>query len=381
VGYVEHPYAGEDLDEVLTAALSRIAERLPGWTPRETHVEYALLSELARLALDTRLLAADVADGVFRSFGTKLVGLPPHPGSPATGSAVFTVTEPGRTVPADTTVLWTDASGTGHLFTTTADTTADAGTLTAEVELVATEPGQAATGLPAGELALVDALAYVTAVAATTPSSGGTDPEQDADYLDRLSQSLQLLRRVPVLAADYAVLARDVPGVHRAVALDGYDPDTDTTGNERTLAVAPFGADGNPVSADVAEALRARIDNEREVNFVVTVIAPSYTPLTVTWHARAALGADPAAVLTAGIAGARAFLSPAAWAGGTERPPVWRPQTVVRFLDLVGVLSRTPGVAELLDVTLNGARADVTLTGPAPLPAPDSTVTGTVDAP
>jgi hypothetical protein len=379
VAYVPHPYDGEDFDDALTAALQRLAERLPGWTPREASVEYAVLSEMLRLTLDTRLLAADVADAIFRSFGTKLVGLPPHPGSPATGTAVFTVDEPGRTVPAGTAVLWPDGAGGSLPFVTATDASTVGDSLdTTPVQLVAESSGTAANGLPPVDLELVDALAYVTRVRTTVESAGGTDAEDDLTYLDRLSQSLQLLRRVPVLAADYAVLARDVPGVYRAMALDGYDVETELPGQERALAVAGVRADGSPLSADVAEALQVRLSSEREVNFRVGLVEPSYTPVAVTFTALADPRADPLDVLGAAIEAVRSFLSPAAWGGGAERPPVWRPDRTVRYLDVVGVLSQTPGLVHLDDVTVNGARDNVTLTGLAPLPDGASTVTGSV---
>jgi hypothetical protein len=60
---------------------------------------------------------------------------------------------------------------------------------------------------------------------------------------------------------------------------------------------------------------------------------------------------------------------------------VWRYKPTVRYLDLVGAIARTPGVAELTAVTLNDATADVTLAGAAPLPAANPTVTGTVTSP
>lgn len=372
--YVDYPYAGEDLDDVLAAALTRLAETLPGWTPRETHLEYALLAEVLRHILDTRLLAADVAKSVFREYGAQLIQLPRNPGTPATGTVTFQLTDTtGRTVPAGTGVLWgaDPASGDGRLFLTVADTTAapDSST-TPPVQVAAAEPGEDGNGLPAGSVDVVDALAFVAGATATTSSAGGTDPEQDADYLDRLADSLQLLRRIPVLAGDFAVLARDVPGVHRALGLDGYNAQTGQDGQERTVSVAAVDSAGQPLAPAVAEALRARLDGEREVNFVVQVLAPTYTALTVRYTVNVDRNADPAAVRADVTAAVRDYLSPARWAGGDERPPVWRLERVVRYLDLVGVVFAVPGVANVTDVTLNGGRVDVTLNGPAPLPGP-----------
>lgn len=381
-GFIAYPYTGESLDGVLTDALTRLVDTIPGWTPRETHLEYALLSELVRHALDTRLLAADVAESIFRGFGTRLIGLEPRPGTPATGTVTFTLSDTtGRTVPAGTELVWTGAGGTALSFRTVTDVTAAPGaTETPGVQAVADEPGEAGNGLPTGPVTVVDALSYVTGARATTSSTGGTDPEPDADYLDRLAQSLTLLRRIPVLAGDYAVLARDVPGVHRALALDGYNPTTGTYGNERTITVAAVDDAGQPLPANVTTALRDRLASEREVNFVVNVLAPTYTTVNVTYTVRAAPNTDPAVVLADTTAAVRAFLSPASWAGGLDSPPAWRNDKLVRYLDVAAVLGRTAGVSSVTALTLNGGTSNVTLAGEAALPSASSTVTGTVTA-
>lgn len=382
MAYVPFDYDGEDLETLLAEALSRITAALPGWTPNEAHVEYALLSEMTRLALETRLLAADVADSIFRSYGESLIGLPPQPGVPATASATFTMTDTApHTIPAGTAVLW-PTGGEPILFETVVAVTNAAGSATTPaVQIAAAEPGTAANGLAASPLQLVDALAFVASAAATTGSSGGQEPESDAEYLDRLTDSLQLLRRIPVLAGDFAILARDTPGVHRALALDGYDPDTNSSGNERTIAVAPVAEDGSAVPASVLTNLRLMLDSQREVNFVVKTLNPTYTALTVTFEAQTAPGGNTELAAAAAVQAVKDYLSPALWGGGDERPPVWRYQPTVRYLDVVGVISRAPGIRSVTAVTLNGGSADVTLAGAAPLPATNPTVTATVVTP
>lgn len=381
MAYVEFPFADETTDDVLTVALERIADRLPGWTPNEASVEYAVLSEMVRLALDTRLLATDVSDAIFRAYGEKLVGLAAQPGVTASATVTFTFTDTDvHTVLAGTQVLW-PSGGDPVLFSTVADVSNVAGNATTPgVQVMAVEAGTQANGLAAQTLSLVDSLSFVSSVQGTTATGGGADPESDPDYLDRLSQSLQLLRRIPVLARDFSILARDTPGVFRALALDGYNPDNGTSNNERTITVAPVAEDGSPVAANVRDDLQNRLDSEREVNFVVRTIDPTYTALTVTFTAVAVAGADVAVVLADAVDAVKTYLSPAVWGGGDERPPTWRLETVVRYLDIVAVIGRTPGVKNVTDVTLNGGTANVTLTGPAPLPAANPDVTGTVTA-
>jgi hypothetical protein len=379
MAYVPFAYDGEDADTLLADALTRIADALPGWTPNEAHVEYAVLSEMVRFALETRLLASDVADAIFRSYGEKLIALPPQPGIAATADAVFTFTDTAvHTVPAGTQVLW-PTGGDPILFATVAAVSNTAGSATTPaVQIAAVEPGLAANGLAPATLDLIDAISFVASVASTTTSGGGQDPESDAAYLDRLTDSLRLLRRIPVLAEDFSVLARDIPGVYRALGLDNYNPADGTTNNERMIAVAPVAEDGTPVPTSVRTELQTRLDSEREVNFVVNTLDPTYTALTVTFTAEADPDADAATVLADAVQAVEEYLSPAAWGGGDERPPVWRYQPTVRYLDIVGVIASTPGLRHVVDVTLNGGTANVTLAGAAPLPAADPTVTGTV---
>lgn len=382
MAYVPFTYDAPDADGLLAEALLRIAQGLPGWTPNEAHVEYAVLSEMTRLALDTRLLASDVADAIFRTYGEKLIGLPPQPGVPASGTAVFTLTDTlAHTVPAGTQVLW-PTGGEPILFTTVVAVTNLPGQATTPgVQIVAALPGTAANGLGPATLDLVDSLAFVSSVASTTTSAGGQDAETDPTYLDRLADSLKLLRRIPVLARDFSILARDVPGVYRALALDGYDPVTGTSNNERLIALAPLAADGSAVSTTIRNDLQLRLASEREVNFVVNTLDPTFTALTVTFTGQTQPGNDAATVLAAAVAAVKTYLSPATWGGGDERPPVWRLESIVRYLDVARVIGDTPGMRHVFDVTLNGARVDVTLTGAAPLPAANPTVTGTVTSP
>lgn len=387
MAYVDVPFEPSDPDLLLADALDRLTTLLPGYTPRQTQPEYAILAEASRLVADTRALAADVPDAIFRTFGADLYGIPALAGTPATGTAVFTVEAQGQIVPAGTAVAWSpdplDPAAEVVEFVTvaavTGATAVSGGFDTQPVQIVADVVGEAGNDLPTGALLLTDPLTYVTAVRATAVSSGGTEPEDDRDYLDRLTDSLTLLRRVPVLARDFAVLARDVPGVYRALALDNYNPANGTSNNERMVAVAAVDEQGAAVAGSVLAELDARLQSEREVNFVVNTFAPTYTAVTVTFTATCTDDFDPATVQAEAIQAVTDYLSPAFWAGGRERPPTWRAETTVRRLDVAGVLFTVPGVLHVTALTLNGSStADVTLTGAAPLPTP--TVSGTVTA-
>ena len=138
----------------------------------------------------------------------------------------------------------------------------------------------------------------------------------------------------PILPNDFAVLALDVPGVARAVAIDGYNPSTGTYNNERMVTVAVTDAQGEVVSAEIKSAVAASLDVKREVNFAVHVIDPTYVTVDVNATIKAQNGYDPAAVATAATQAVTAFLQPYSWH--------WT--NTLRYNQLLAVLAQVPGV-------------------------------------
>ncbi|WP_369070011.1 baseplate J/gp47 family protein [Kineococcus terrestris] len=378
-GYVDFPFA-EDPDDVTRRILDGLAARIPGWTPGgEGTLEVALAEEIGREVADLRRLAVDVAAAAVRQLGQTLFGVTYLPGAAATLQARITSSVPGITIPAGFTAVGVTADEVPVAFTLPADVKMATGTSTRAVTLVASDTGTYANGVPTGPLTIATSTPSITSVVAETgPSAGGADPEADADYLDRLVATLSTLTRTPILPADFAVRAKDVAGVHRAVALDGYDPDTGATNAERTVTVVAVDEAGQPVGAPVRAAVTGLLAGLREANFVVKTAAPTYTAVNVVYQVRALPGFAPADVQAAVTARARQYLSPAVWAGGAQEPPVWRDERIVYYLDLAAELDRVTGVDRVVSLTVNGAAADFTLPGPAGLPSAASTITGTV---
>lgn len=387
MSYIELPVT-TDVDKLTADALDRIAAHFPPgeWAPEEGHLEVWLVEVLARMVHDAALVAAKVPVAIFRYFGT-LVGVTPINAVPATVSTTWTmVNNAGYTVPAGTVVAFRVATGL-VAFTVVADIVVPTGqtaTAAGAVQLSALDPGAAANGINPQNLVLVDALAFVATVTSTTVTAGGADAETDGVYLDRLVEELRLLTPRPILPDDFAVLARRVPLVQRTVAIDGYNPANGTSNNERMVAVAAHDAAGNPLTAAVRDRVIATLAAQREVNFVVHVIEPTYTVLAVTFDAVAVRDADPLAVRNAAVAAVIAYLDPARWAGGDERLRQWRLTSVVRYLEVAAVLDRVQGLDYLTALSVNGGTANVALAGVAPLPASTTravnptTVVGTV---
>ena len=382
-----------DADVLLERVLADLEEAYPGWVPRESHLEVRLAAALMRRSAETREVTVRRARAIFDRFGEKVLDVPRGEATAASGRVAFTmVDDAGYQVPAGTVVGVRVTGDEVVAFVTDEALTIDPGETVGEVDVTAEEAGEDGNGFTAEDpVEVVDSLAAVDAVALVETTGGGQDAEDEADYLDRLAARQRLSAPRPILPEDFAVLAREIPGVGRALAIDGYDPEDGTEGNERTVAVAAVDVDGLPVAEQVAADLEDDLEARREVNFKVPIVDPTYTGVEVTATVR------PADGFTAGEAAAdaadavEALLSPARWGGGDESPPVWRLRDTVRYLEVAAAASMPDSVDFLEALTVDGGTGDVALSGRAPLPAPtaeaapsgwaEATTTVTVDTP
>jgi hypothetical protein len=135
--------------------------------------------------------------------------------------------------------------------------------------------------------------------------------------------------------------------------------------------VAVAGADGlsigKPARQDVANALEA----QREVNFLVYVVDPTYTTIAVAFTIRVYADFTPATVVANVVAALTAYLSP----NNFGVPPygdqaAWINDTKVRYLEVAQVINDQEGVNYIINLTVNGGTVDVALTGTAPLAKP-----------
>lgn len=379
-GYLAFPVT-TDADQLATDALSYLTANLPGFVPREGHLEVWLVRAFARMVAEAAQVAAQVPLGVYQYFGQQLVGVAPLAGSPAQMQSTWTLTDTaGHTIPKGTTVGYRSGPGGLVLFRTTADVTVAAGssaTAAGAVGLSAVNVGAANNGLPAASLTLVDNLSFVASVQSTTTTSGGADAETQGAYLNRLTSDLRLLAPRPILPADFAALARNQAAVDRATAIDGYDPANPTVYAARTVGVAAVDANGNALSTAQQTAVSDALKAQREANFVVNIVAPTYTAVSISAQVTTVHGATQAAVSQACTDALNRFLSPAHW-GDTQVNGVWQKgwtnTTTVRQLTIGALLAAVPGVAFVSGVQIGigtGALAstDGTLPGAVPLPA------------
>ncbi|HXH77324.1 baseplate J/gp47 family protein [Nocardioides sp.] len=362
-----------DPDQNAINILDGLQDRLVGWVPTDGDPLTAFASEVGREIAD---LAANtlvrIEIGV-AGWGETVFGVPSLQAKPATALVELTLSA-AATLGPEFVVVGKTAGGVEVSLALVNIVNAPIGT--SQHTMTAIVPGQDGNGIPIGPLTIATATASVVTAVAISASTGGTDAETLAQYLDRLADTLATLRFGGVRAEDLAALSRGVAGVHRAFGVDLYDPATPATPKERSATVFPVGSDGLPVSAGIKANLANYLATLREVNFLIFIADPTYTAITVAYTVSAEAGTTGATLVTEINVALARYLSPANWGSTDADPQAWVSSPKVFFNDLIRVIGNVPGVARVVSLTVNGGTADVTLAGVAPLPAPNATISG-----
>lgn len=377
--YIAPPLVTEPAD-LADESFAYLEAQVDGWLPSPGNLDTWMVESIAQLAGELMDVASAVPASIFRYFGATLLNLPPAEAVSATGITSWVVRDSlGYTIPAGT-LVGIPADGDELVpFETAADAVIPPGSVGADgVVIIAQEPGTDANGLT-GQPELVDALDFVTGVALTGPfdpglgmaaTTGGVDPESDAEYQNRLRELLQLLAPRPILPNDFAVLAKTVPGVYRATAIDLYNPGPPVTTNvPRCVTVVVVAEDGNPVSAIVRQQVDDLLQSEREVNFLVFVVDPTYTTVNVTFRVHPYPDYGGQDVVDRCVSALTDYLSPQNF-GATPygEAPQWLSDPWVRYLEVAEVINRVEGCWYIVSLTVNGGTVDVALPGVGALP-------------
>lgn len=391
MGYVQFPIASNPAT-LQQSAIDYIKSRSPLWEPHDDNLDTWIIQIMASHASDLRELASTIPDTIFRYFGDTILGIPPFTAVAATLDSTWTsIDDKGYLIPAGTLVGIRDGSGILRGFRVVNDTTILPGltsTNVGEVGLIATEPGTASTdiGGPGTEAELIQSLTFVGTIMLEGFAAGGVDDETTVDYMNRLVDYMRGLSTRPILPEDYARLARGVPGVYRAVAIDGYDPANDTYFNERMVTVAGIDQEGQDLSSESKSNLDDLLQAQREVNFLVHVIDASRTTINVTFVAKALPGYSTVDVEAQAIADVTQYLDPANWgfdkAAGADTTRSWVETLYVRYNNVVSVIENVLGIEYVVSMTMNRQGSapgiiDIPLDSPAALTVP-GTIDGTV---
>jgi Baseplate J-like protein len=385
-----------DPEDIIDDVIDFLQVRWPGWEPNDGNLDVWLLRATSMEAAELREIASAVPTSIFRWFGAELANLPPVDSAAAITNTTWTMIDAlGYTIEEGTQVGIRAAGDEMIPFETTEEVvvpTGETATAAGAVPIQAIEPGADGSGLggPGGEVELIDVLDYVTSVTMTEATTGGVDEEPDDEYLARLREELQLLTPRPIVPTDFEVLAKRIPGISRALAIDNYDPGPpEVTNAERTITMVALDVNGADVSAPVKVELHDLLDSMREVNFVVKTMAPTYTNIDVTVTAVAMNGYSTTEVRDNILANLRSYLNPANWGQrqATLQSNVitkdWENTPILRYLELAQEINNAEGVAYItaLQFRVAGgtlASTDITLPGKAPLPD-EGTFTVTVN--
>jgi hypothetical protein len=343
----------------------------PGWQLQPGSLADLIIEAVCSVAAPQADVAAQKLISDFRYFGT-LVDLPPIDAVPATAVGTFTVKDnAGYTIPAGSVIGVADASGALQGFDLTADLVIPALSTSGTATVTAETAGAAGNDL-SGSAQLVQVPPFVTA-ASMAASSQGIDAESDAVYLQRLVETLQLLTPEPILPANFAVLARSVPGVFRATAVDllkpgpPYDGAAEATGQEKNVTVAVTDVNGASVGSTIRGEVQTKLQAMREQNFVVWAVDPQYDSIDVDGDVYAWPGWGTTDVHDRVVAALAVALSPAVFAtdpsGNAAR---WANDPILRLSMLHEAIMSVQGVRYVEPFTfgLHGgslATTDVTL--------------------
>ena len=389
-----------DPDAMAASGEAYMEATIPGFELRPGNVEHVLLYANAQIGAEIVEQAAQIDPLIFSYLGQDLLGIPARTATPATATASVTWAADvadATVLPAGSLVAVPSPSDEPVVFQTDVNLSAPAGGGVMTVNLIALEEGEAGNGC-FGQAEPIDIVDGVERIDVTNPSAGGTEDETSDEYGARLAEALTILAPRPILPNDFATLARQVPGVGRATAIDLYQPATaaggygtprgasPATNVPRCVTVVIAVEDGGAPSDALMQEVYNRLDGNREVNFLTYVVPPGYTTIDVTATVTAYPGYDPAIVEQAAEQALADWLNPGDW--GT--PPgaatgEWIFDNSVRYFEAIEHVNRADGVHYVNALQLRKAggtfgTADIALTTPVGLPQP-GTIAVTVNSP
>jgi hypothetical protein len=351
--YVELPVE-TDAATLADSAITALQAAWPAWVPVDAHLEVVLIEAIALMAQNAAEVAARMPSAALRAFGTKILGVAYLAGSPAATTVTFGLADLlPHTIPDGTQIIIDN-----YAFQTVGDVSTLGGATIANVPVVATFNGVAQNGLVGASTSGITTGPWVSSITVLATTSGGTDPEDDTAYQDRLSRQLILQAITLITLRDFELWSLNNASVGRAQAI---------TTAARAVSVALTDPNGLAVSAGVKAAVLASFTGIMEVNTTVTMADPTYTAVTIVATVKAYpgfLAADLQARITSAL---QDFLSPANWgspqASTGTAPETWNNEPVLRLNKIMEVIGSVSGVNYVVSATINGSAADLTLTG------------------
>ena len=338
--------------DIVTSAVATLQSRFPEWTPSLTNLEMALMEALAVEVSEAIYIINTIPSNIVEMLLT-LFGTSRGQGTAPSVSVQFTMSDTaGYIIPAGTEVSIPIGLPDNLSFFTNTPLTITAGTMTGTVTATAVTPTISANGVASGTACqLLIGLPNVTSVATASVISGGVDPELTSSWLNRGIQLLQRLSSTLVTPAHFTSYALTQPYVNRANAIDNFNisfgsgSPGDHPGH---ISVLVYGF-GDVVSSPNKATLLAAMQASSMSNLGIHLADPTITTINVTCTVKGNTSYTSAQTLADVTAALQAYLNPNSWQ--------W--SGVVRYNDLVKIISNVPSVAYL--VSLTTPSTDVTI--------------------
>jgi hypothetical protein len=390
------PDVETDTRAIAERIFDRMAERFPGWIARDGNLETWLIEEFSAVTAEIRQEAITVPEAIYQTYGEEVLGIPATPSAPALADSVWTAIDNlGYRILAGTQLTLTRSGDAANpvAFEVVATVEIPPGEMSiGGVQIRAIQLGEQGNRL-FGEAELIDPLFWVDSVEVPIETANGVDGQTLEEYLESLIALMRIVAIRPILPFDFATLALRVPGVTRAVAMDGYDPGTETWGHARTITLILMNPEGKQVSQPTRDTVRNTLEQLREVNFIVNVIDAEYETVNVSYTVTAFAEQDPEVVRVLCDAAIRDSLSPAQYRLGLTSPSIAVGEVIpppgvgavagrriIRVNDFIGLLDRQRGVDFVQEVLIDGSAIDLELPKPFTLPEPGD-IEGTVNLP
>lgn len=345
-----------DPQRIFETAIAELLSTLPSWRPRESNTEVLLMEALAMEVAESIFAINRLPDGIVEVL-LRLFGLERSNGAAPIAQLQFNmVNGAGYTIPAGTQArLALDGYLEPVVFTTDVQLSIPPGFFSGVVQATGNRFTTDANGADAGtQLEYLDSIIEVEYIDLAEPIVGGADPETDVEYFSRGTTRLSRLTDTLVLPSHFSALALEQSYISRVAVVDNWDGESMTPGDDAGhITLAAYG--DNRLLTDLErDALTTLLDTASLANLAVHVVDPVLNVVNVAVTVKAFPSHDSAAVIAAVTTALDEYLSPMTWEWGS----------VVRYTELVTLISNVEGVDYLVTMTPS---SDVTMSGFAPL--------------
>lgn len=335
----------QDVYEAGAAHLNRV---FPELILREGHIETHLLEAIGEQVAEAVYAINRLPDGIFEVL-LKMFGITRDIGTQPLVNLLFDVNRTdGCLIPSGTNLyLLNPSDGASINFITVADLQIEAGESSGIIPAIGTLYTSSFNGIPSNTtVELLDAVTFVDFVSTASSVYGGRDPESEIDYFSRGMRRLSRLSSTLILPSHFVDAALENTSVMRAVALDNYNPagDADRNGpvgnDPGYITVAVYGHD-EPVTTEVKNELKASMAKSAYSNLRINIIDGTVQEFDVSAKIHVNPNTEPTEIISTITAALKVRYSTAA-TGWNE---------IVRRNDIITIISQTPGVAFVEELT------------------------------